>query len=69
MGTKDVQDSKRLLTDILPKGIDLIPQAATTLNPDKNQIILSNGNIIEYNYLILAAGTQINWNGIPGITN
>lgn len=67
MGTKDVKESKRLLIDILPKGVDLIQQSAKTLNPDKNQIILSNGNVIEYDYLILAAGIQINWDIIPGL--
>jgi len=52
----DVIKSKR---DYLPPGINLKMSAIEVIEPKKNRVKLQNGEILSYDYLIVATGTKI----------
>ncbi|MHB0991328.1 MAG: NAD(P)/FAD-dependent oxidoreductase [Burkholderiales bacterium] len=49
------------------KGIKFIPQAARRVHPERNQVELSNNDIIDYDYLIIATGPKLAFDEIPGL--
>jgi sulfide:quinone oxidoreductase len=55
------------LKDILPSEVKLIPKGVSTFQANDNKIILEDGSFIEYDYLVVAAGIQIDWSKIPGL--
>lgn len=66
-GIKDKKESVKDMKDVVPKGVQWIQQSVNTFQPDNNQITLQDGSKVEYDYLIVAAGLQINWNKISGL--
>ncbi|MCB9991982.1 MAG: NAD(P)/FAD-dependent oxidoreductase [Rhodospirillales bacterium] len=49
------------------KKIDFIPVAAEKLDPAKNEIKLADGQLITYDYLILATGPELAFDEIEGL--
>ena len=66
-GLKSNTESEKPLQQLIPKGVHWVKHAVTTFHPDTNQVTLDDGSIIDYDYLIVAGGLQINWNKIPGL--
>ena len=60
-------ESARPMADVMPKGATWIQDRATELDPDNNAVTTASGDTYEYDYLVMAAGIQINWDGIPGL--
>lgn len=60
--------SMRPEADYIPDGVEWIREAATTLDPDRNQVTTSSGRTIGYDFLVVAPGIQIDWERIPGLT-
>jgi sulfide:quinone oxidoreductase len=48
------------------KGIDLVTTPAKRVNPDKNQIELLNGSVVDYDYLIIATGPKLAFDEVAG---
>ena len=63
--TKEV--SERDEDDFIPPGATWIQDAVTTFNPDHNTVSTVDGKTIGYDYLVVAAGLQLNWEAIPGL--
>lgn len=36
-------------------------------NPEKNSVTLEDGSSVDYDYLVVAAGMQTDWDAIPGL--
>jgi len=53
--------------DLIPAKAHWIKAYAQTLQPEQNQVVLHNGQVISYQYLVVAAGIQLNWGAIPGL--
>jgi sulfide:quinone oxidoreductase len=53
--------------DCLPPSIKLIPSAVEMIEADHNQVRLSNGTTLSYDYLIIATGTDIHPEETPGL--
>ena len=51
----------------MPKGVHWIKSAVTEFAPATNSIKTSDGKVISYDYLIVAAGIQIDWDRIKGL--
>lgn len=51
----------------MPAGVKFIVNEIDRVEPDKNTVILSNGQTLEYDYLIVATGTHINPAETPGL--
>ena len=48
------------------KGINLIATAAKRVHPEKNQIELVDGKIVDYDFLIIATGPKLAFDEVPG---
>ena len=66
-GVKQNKDSVKPMKDIIPKGTKWMKNAVTTFQPETNSITLDDGTSVEYDYLVVAAGIQTNWDTIPGV--
>jgi sulfide:quinone oxidoreductase len=53
--------------DFLPKGVKLIQDKAVEFDPENNKVITKSGEIISYDYLIVAAGLVLNYGAIKGL--
>jgi sulfide:quinone oxidoreductase len=55
------------MKSVVPKRVHWIKDAVAQFEPDKNTIQTREGKIITYDWLVVAAGLQINWDKIPGL--
>lgn len=61
------EDSERDMATVIPKGAVWIKNTVQSFNPTQNEVILNDGNSIQYDYLVVAAGIEINWDAIKGL--
>lgn len=52
---------------VIPRNATWIRDAAEQLDPAEQIVRLRNGASIKYDFLVVAPGLQINWDGIPGL--
>ncbi len=57
----------RPMKSVIPKRVHWIKDAVAKFVPDKNQIRTRDGKVITYDWLVIAAGLQLNWDKIPGL--
>lgn len=53
--------------DVIPDGATWIQQKVVTMNPDQNEVVLEDGSILDYEYLVVCPGIQLNWSAIKGL--
>lgn len=61
------ESSCRAEKNFIPQGASWIKERAVELRPDDNQVITDAGRTVEYDYLVVAAGIQIDWSKIKGL--
>lgn len=61
------EESERNEADFIPPGATWIKEFVDSFNPEANSIGLKNGDTITYDYLVVAAGIQIDWGKIKGL--
>ncbi|OKH24376.1 pyridine nucleotide-disulfide oxidoreductase [Chroogloeocystis siderophila 5.2 s.c.1] len=61
--SKFIRDEKA----VIPKGATWIQNRVAKLEPDRNIVITQEGNEIEYDYLVVCPGIQIDWHLIKGL--
>lgn len=66
-GVKSNTASVKPMETILPKGTKWLAQSVTKFSPETNRVTLDNGTVVDYDYLVVAAGIQSNWNTVPGV--
>ena len=66
-GVFNLKDTERNESDVMPKNVEWIKQYVTGFDPEKNMVVLENGESLEYDYLIVAAGIQLNWHEVKGL--
>lgn len=66
-GISPFKHSKKLMKDVLPRKAKWIKDSVIGFDPENNQITTCNGDIVQYDILIVALGLQIYWNEIPGL--
>ena len=57
----------RPMRAVIPKRVHWIRDAVSELEPDRNRIRTRDGKVITYDWLVIAAGLQLNWDKIPGL--
>jgi eukaryotic sulfide quinone oxidoreductase len=67
-GMRPIEDSVQPISQNIPSGTTLVKKSASKFEPESNSITLSDGSKITYDYLVVAAGIQIDWEKIPGLT-
>ena len=53
--------------DFVPDGVKLIKERAILFNPQKNELTTDKGQVISYDYLVLAMGLQLDFERIKGL--
>lgn len=66
-GIKKLDDSYKPMKDVLPTSAKWLKNAAVEFDPKSNTVTTDNGDIIEYDYLLVAMGLQTYYNQIPGL--
>ncbi len=61
------EDSEKNQSDVIPSQVDWVKNAVKAFHPKENSVELDDGFKINYEYLVVAAGIQINWGAIPGL--
>ena len=68
-GQYDIAKTRRPMRECIPDGVVLIPGRASAFEPDQNAVVLEGGTRIFYKYLVVAAGIQLDWDEIEGLTD
>jgi sulfide:quinone oxidoreductase len=67
-GAYRLEDTIRNERDCLPSKAKWIQAKVSEFAPDSNLVITEDGERINYDYLVVCSGIQINWNAIEGLT-
>ena len=66
-GAAKKEASEREMKDVIPEGAEWVKEAVTAFSPEDNSLITDKGHTISYEYLVVASGIEMNWNGIKGL--
>ncbi|MBM7648257.1 sulfide:quinone oxidoreductase [Bacillus ectoiniformans] len=66
-GAAKKEASERTMEEVIPEGAVWLQSAVASFDPESNYIKLTNGESISYDYLIVAAGIEVNWDGVKGL--
>ncbi len=61
------EESERNQADVFPSQVHWIKKAVKGFDPEANKVQLADDSTVGYDYLIVAAGIQINWSAIKGL--
>jgi len=61
------EDTRRDEVSVIPPKAKWIQDAVTEFDPENNRIRTRDGLTIKYDYLVVGAGIQINWDGVKGL--
>ncbi|NVB38928.1 NAD(P)/FAD-dependent oxidoreductase [Pseudenhygromyxa sp. WMMC2535] len=59
--------TEREEADYIPAGATWIRDAVASFDPEQNALTTKKGEVIQYDYLVVAAGIQLNWDKIDGL--
>jgi sulfide:quinone oxidoreductase len=60
--------TRRSLAACLPRGVTHIAARVDALQPEQKQVLLDDGRRISYDFLVVAAGIQLDWDAIEGLS-
>ena len=66
-GEFDINDTVRDEASVMPDRVVWIQQMAKSFKPVENKVVLADDTEVEYAYLIVAPGIQVNWDTIKGL--
>ena len=66
-GVFDKKVTERSEASVMPKRAKWIRDAVSEFHPDENTIVTRSGQKITYDWLVVTAGIQINWDNIKGL--
>lgn len=66
-GTFRMEDTIKLEESLIPKGVSWIQAYATSIDPDKQQVSLSNNSQLSYDALVIATGLVNDFSLLPGL--
>lgn len=66
-GAAQREVTEREEASVIPEGAVWIQEAVKEFLPENNQVILDSGKSLSYDYLVVAAGIQIDWHKIKGL--
>ncbi|KIJ44117.1 hypothetical protein M422DRAFT_60238 [Sphaerobolus stellatus SS14] len=65
---KSSQELRRKMDSLVPQHINLVTEKVASFSPKENFVTTASGNKVSYDILVVAAGLQINWDNISGLT-
>ncbi|CAO3663505.1 unnamed protein product [Umbelopsis ramanniana] len=66
-GLKSFSEFERPMGELISPEADWIQDKVTKVNAEENTVTLADGKRIGYDYLVVAAGIQVNWDNIKGL--
>lgn len=66
-GVFNIEDTERNEADVIPKNTTWIKKKVVGFQPEQNMIQLEDASTLSYDYLVVAAGIQLNWNEVKGL--
>jgi sulfide:quinone oxidoreductase len=63
------EESARPMVDVIPRGATWMQEAAASFDPEAQTVTTADGATYGYEYLVVAAGLQIDWDAIPGVAD
>lgn len=66
---KTLEDSVRPMADVLSPLTTWVKDKAESFDPKNNKVITKKGDTIQYEFLVVAAGLQLNYDQIPGLVD
>jgi sulfide:quinone oxidoreductase len=66
-GTFDIGKTMRAEATVIPPGAKWIKESVAVFQPEQNHVVTREGNVYSYDYLVVAAGIQLNWSKINGL--
>lgn len=66
-GTFRKEATERDEASVMPRRAEWIRDAVSEFHPDQNYVLTRDGTKVTYDWLIVAAGIQINWDGVAGL--
>jgi NADPH-dependent 2,4-dienoyl-CoA reductase/sulfur reductase-like enzyme len=63
-GMKKLEQSGRPMSQVLPRNARWIKERATTFFPEENRLVTASGEEINYEYLVIAMGLQLDYNKV-----
>jgi len=64
---KPADTSFKLAPYLEKKGIKFIPVGAREIKPDENRVVLADGQVVEYDYLVIATGPKLAFEEVEGL--
>ena len=68
-GCAPLVKSARPQAQQVPRGVHWHRKAATEVDPEAHTVTLSDGEQVEYRYLVMCPGIQLDWAKIPGLSD
>lgn len=68
-GVFQIEDTLRPTAKLIPKGVRWIRSRVMTFDPFHDRVILEDGSVLSYSYLIACPGLKLNWDGIEGLND
>ena len=68
-GAYKAKDTVRPMASVMPSRATWIKASAEKIDPEENQVTLSNGNTIHYEQLIVSPGLRLAWEKIEGLSD
>ncbi|MFI1564292.1 FAD-dependent oxidoreductase [Streptomyces sp. NPDC020490] len=59
--------SRRPEGSVIPDGVRWVRRRAESVDPEARTVTLSGGEQLTYEYLVVAPGLQLDWDGVPGL--
>jgi sulfide:quinone oxidoreductase len=68
-GAYKAKDTVRPMASVMPSRATWIKASAEKIDPEENQVTLSNGNTIHYEQLVVSPGLRLAWEKIEGLSD
>lgn len=66
-GEYEAKDTVRNMHAVIPHNVKWIKAAVTSFDPEKNKLLLSTGDEVVYQQLVISPGLACLWDSIPGL--
>lgn len=66
-GTARASEAVRPQADMMPDGVEWIPDAVNAVDPQNRRVHLASGDTLRYDQLILSPGIRNDWDAVPGL--
>ena len=66
-GVFDRAKTERSMASVIPNGVNWIHAAVTAFEPNRNEVVLEDGERVPYRTLVVAPGIKLDWSAVEGL--